>query len=326
MHRFAVAAVAASLLLLAAAGAGAEAGTTLSGFADIQHNTHDSDYEDGNFRASGELDVRHTAGVGTQMILDLDVVNALNTSAEDDIQSGTTADGSSDGVGVDVEQLAIRIPVVDTVRFTAGIQNAGFGREGQDAPDIPFAAGGLLWRHVPSNIAGAVLGLTPTDALSITFGFINDWTRPTPATDQAKQSGYLVTTTVKPDAGMTLAAGYVSTQDAAVGDLFNLHAVLEGGGRLALAAEFQAADPGAGSGGFDTGWGVQATHRSGGVTTALRHESARFEGAAPDRTDTSAAVAYALSDADTLRLDWTHRDMDTDGGRDTGTLQLLHAF
>jgi hypothetical protein len=292
----------------------------------VQHNTVDSDYEDGNFRASGELDVRHQAAIGTGMILDLDIVNALNTSAEGDIPSGTAADGSSDGVGVDVEQVAIEIAVVDTVTFTAGIQNAHFSREGQDAPDIPFAANGLLWGSVPSNVAGAVVDLTPTDELSVALGYINDWTHPTPGPTEAKQSGYLVTTTMVPAHGVTASAGYVSTRDGTVGDLFNLHAALGGDRGLGLAVEFQAADPGAGSGRFDTGWGLQATHRAGGVTTAVRYEAAEFEGTAPDETRLSGAVGYALSGADTVRLDWTHRDLDAAGGRDTGTIQLLHAF
>lgn len=326
MHKPTLAAIAAFALLVFCPVAGARAGTTFAGFADIQHNTYDSDNEDGNFRASGELDVRHTTDIGTRLLFDLDILNVLNTSAEGDLPSGTATDGASDGAGVDVEQLAIMLPLVDTVHVTAGVQNAPFGREGQDAPDIPFAANGLLWHYVPSNIVGGVVALTPTNVVSVHLGYINDWTNPAPAETDAKQNGYLVTAAVVPMDGLTAAAGYVSNAAGTAGDMINLHARVDLVPGLGLAAEFQAADPAPGGGGFDSGWGLQVLHRTGGVTGALRYEAASFEGTAPDQTDLSAAVTYALSANDTLRLDWTGRDMDTAGSRDTVTLQLLHAF
>lgn len=321
MKKSTIAAVAAASLIGFGAVGSAMAAAEISGFADINYDALNSSGEEGTFRASGEIDVIQT-GDGATARIDLDLLNAHNSSAGADLTSGTGT------LGVDIEQLNVAIPVDSMATVTAGIWNSPFGLEGQDATDYNFAANGLLWQSVPSNVAGALVNVAPTDMVSVNLGYINARSDITGLTNTAND--ILATASVTPVEGIGLTAGYITDEAETFGDQFDINAtvsdlmgVLPG---LDVTLDYMAGDPGAGTGLFDSGFGVHLAYTLGDIVGAVRYENASFEGTAVDQIWTSASVGYGLADNCVVRVDWTNKDMDTSGSTDTATIQLVHGF
>jgi len=328
MKKATIAAVAAAAMFGFGAVGTAMADVEISGFADINYHAFASEGTEGNFTASGEVDVIQT-GDGATFRADFDLVNAHNGSAPGDLPSGTG------GLGVDVEQLNFAVPLVpDMLTITAGIWNSPFGMEGQDAPDIHFAANGLLWHEVPSNFAGALASVTLNDMISANIGFANGSVSPDIAV--GAENDVVITATVNPMEGISLTLGYLTdngqndTTALTVGDMFNVNAQIALVENLEVGLEYLSADPISNSGGFDDGFGIDASYHMGAIGVAVRYEATSAEGAGTDHDETSLALNYGMSDDCTVRVDYTNKNSETNlgvtNGYDTVTVQLLHAF
>ncbi len=329
MKKSTIAAVAAAAMFGFGAVGSAMADTEVSGFADINYNAFQSDHEEGNFRASGEIDLVQT-GDGATVRIDLDLVNVLNSSPGADLVSGTDPGGLGGGVGVDVEQLNFMVPLMDgMVSITAGIQNSPFGLEGQDATDINFAANGLLWNQVPSNIAGAVVGVMPAEGISVNLGYINSWKDLPAAANKANDIVATISADVVEGVGITV--GYLTDETETTGDMFDVNVtahVMEG---LELEAEYLSADPATGSGGFDNGYGLGAAYDLGMILAAVRYEASSAEGTGADETEYSLSATYNMSESCLVRADFTSHTVDSTNAAagnsdDSVTVQLIHAF
>jgi hypothetical protein len=330
MKKSTVAAIAAASLLGFGAVGSAMADTQVSGFEDIQYNAYNSGLatpaESGNFRASGEVDLIEK-GDGITFRTDLDILNALNTSPPVDVPSGTG------GLGVDVEQLFVNIPVMDMASLKAGIFNSPFGLEGQDATDLKFAANGLLWQAVPSNIVGAMVNVAPTDMLSINVGYINSRANASGAAGLGDVANdWVATVAVKPMAGIGVNLGYI-TDDGNTGSVksyygnqFDINASIDMVPNLDVTLDYMMGDPATGTGAFDNGYGANVSYTMAKVTGAVRYEAASYEGAANDVTATSGSVSYQLAEQSLVRLDWTNVTVDKGPSSDTGTIQMVHTF
>ncbi len=322
MKKSTIAAVAAAAMFGFGAVGSAMADTEISGFADINYDAFKSDMDEGNFRAAGEVDLVQTHD-GAAVRIDLDLVNVLNSSPGADLASGTG------GLGVDVEQLNFMVPVNDMLSITAGIQNSPFGLEGQDATDINFAANGLLWNQVPSNIAGAVVGVMPAEGISVNVGYINSWKDLPAAGDKAND----IVATISADLveGVSATVGYLTDETETTGDMVDVNVTLDLVENLTLDAEFLSADPATASGSFDSGYGLGAAYDLGMILAAVRYEASSAEGTGADQTEYSLAATYSMSEACKVRADFTSHTVDattaTAGNSDDSlTIQLLHSF
>jgi hypothetical protein len=352
MRKSTIAAVMAASLVGFGTVGSASAHMEWSGFGDVNMNVYSGDDEEGNFFASGELDVmQKSEDSGPTFRGDFDLNNCHNRSAAVDLPTGTDpgldATGSSldCGVGVDIEQLRVDIPVNDMATVTAGIFNSFHGMEGQDATDLDFAANGLLWDYVPSNVAGGMVEVTPTDMVSVKVGYINRWTDLAQAsylggtgaagTDAAND--VIAGVWVGPMEGLDVNVSYLTDETEAIGDELDINATVSMIENLTLAAEYLMADPATGAGGnpssvggvpsgFDNGWGIDASYVFGPITAAGRYEAATYEGTGPDTTEGSVAVSYDLAAGTLVRLDFTSLMVDKFDNNDTVTLQLVHTF
>ncbi len=359
MKRFTVAVLAAAALGLGAASSAWA--LEVNGHANVNYDAYNSDTEDGNFRASGELDVSHSSDSGS-LHVDLDLVNILNTSAPSDIPSGTDPlnNVSADtGIGVDVEQAYLTIPLHEMVSVDAGLMNSPFGGEGQDATDIPFAKNGLLWEAVPSNIAGAMArvdlaSVVPVEHLNLNLGFINSRADATGALE--KSNDIVVTADAEVVKGISVGLGYLTDNGKATalsgnnglkdeyGDSFDLllglslNELVDLPVGVGFAFEYLSADPAATSGNLDSGYGLNLDIDIGMVSLAGRWETGEFEGGAaggnPDQTSSSVAATYPFGDDTSVKVDYSNRYTDDDtsvGGAaahstETVTVQFLHWF
>jgi hypothetical protein len=326
MRKSTVAAIAAASLLGFGAVGTAMADTEVSGFADIQYNAFDTEADDGNFRASGEVDIIQK-GDGPTFRADLDLMDALNTSPQVDIPTGTG------GLGVDIEQLFVEVPVMDMASVKAGIFDSPFGFEGQDATDYNFAANGLLWQWVPSVIVGGMVNVAPTDMLDINLGYINSRINPPGASALGDVANdFVATVGVTPIEGVGVNLGYITDNgrvgatQSFFGDQFDINATVDLVENLSVSVDYMLGDPATGTGFFDNGWGVHAAYTWMDITAAVRYEGATFEGTGPDQTWISGSLSYPLGDMTTVRLDLTDISVDTVNNSTTGTVQLVHAY
>jgi hypothetical protein len=333
MRKSTIAAVTAAAFLGFGTAGTAMAGTEVSGFADINwdvfNNNTATDFEEGDFRASGEIDIIEKAD-GATFRGDFDLNNCHNSSPGTDLPTGTDpgldATGSSlgCGTGVDIEQLKGMIPVNNMATVTAGIFNSFHGLEGQDATDYNFAANGLLWTYVPSNLAGAMVEVTPTDMVAVKVGYINSWTDLAQAGDTAND--VIAGVWVAPIEGLDVNLSYLTDETEGLGDEFDINATLSMVENLVISLEYLMADPASTSASFDNGYGITASYAVGDITVAGRYEAATFEGAGPDVTAGSASVGYNLAANTLVRLDFTSVMVDTVNNSDMATIQLVHTF
>ena len=338
MRKSTIAAVMAAALVGFGTVGSASAHMEWSGFGDVNMNVYDSDFEEGNFYGSGELDVVQKDDGGPTFRADFDLNNCHNRSAAVDLPTGTDpTNGSLDcGVGVDIEQLRVDIPVNGMATVTAGIFNGFHGLEGQDAPDIDFAANGLLWTYVPSNVAGGMVAVTPTDMVAVKVAYINNWTDLPQATyiGSGTNAGndVMAAVWVGPMEGLDINVSYLTDNNDGrnglpqFGDELDVNATVSMVENLVLAAEYLMADPASGFSGFDSGWGVNASYAFGPIMAAGRYEAATYEGSGPDVTEGSVAVSYDLAASTLVRLDFTSVMVDTVDNDDIVTLQLVHTF
>jgi len=329
MKKSTIAAIAAAALFGFGATGSAMADTEISGFADINYNAFNSDHTgEGVFRAAGEVDLVQT-GDGATVRIDLDLVNVLNSSPGTDLPSGTG------GLGVDVEQLNVAIPVGDLLTVTAGIWNSPFGLEGQDATDINFAENGLLWNQVPSNMAGALATVSPADGISVNLGYINARQDAAGNSNLAGLSNVAndIVATVSADLveGVNVTVGYLTDEAEINGDQIDVNLTVEVIENLGLEAEFLSADPNSGTGNFDSGFGLGASYDLGAVLVAGRYESTQAEGTGADQTAFSFSATYGLAENDDVRADFSSHTTDPAGSIlgnsfDKLTIQLVHTF
>jgi len=331
MKKSTVAAIAAASLLGFGAVGSAMADVEISGFADIQYDAistngdaFSADGQSGNFRASGEMDIIQK-GDGPTFRADLDLMDALNGSPQVDIPTGTA------GLGVDIEQLYVNVPVMDMASVKAGVFDSPFGFEGQDATDYNFADNGLLWQWVPSVIVGAMVNVAPTDMLSVNLGYINSRADATGmVTDNAND--FVVTVGVTPMEGIGVNLGYITDNGktgatkSVLGDQFDINATVSMVENLSVSLDYMMGDPATGTGFFDNGYGATASYTMMDITGSLRYETATFEGTAKDQTWTSASIGYPLADATVVRFDWTNITVDNGASSDIGTIQMVHTF
>ncbi|MFQ5508675.1 MAG: outer membrane beta-barrel protein [Leptospirillia bacterium] len=325
MKKSTIAAFAAASLIGFGAVGSANADVEVSGFADIQYNAMNSQGEEGNFRASGEVDIVEAGDMGGIRI-DLDLLNVLNTSAAGDVQNTTGQEQ------VDVEQLHVAVPVNDMITIRAGVANSPFGMEGQDATDIDFTFNGLLWNAVPSNVAGGLADITLNDMASLTVGLLNARTD----TAVGGSNDMTAVLSLAPMEGIGLVLGYFSDNTETLGDQIDVVVTASGlVPGLDLAAEYLAGDPLTGSGNFDSGYGINVGYDLGmvleGLSTDLRYEFSEDEGTGTDETtQTTFAVSLAMSENCVLRAEWNNNNVDLGGtnttSSDTGTVQLVHSF
>jgi Putative beta-barrel porin-2, OmpL-like. bbp2 len=330
MRKSTIAAIAAAALVGFGAVGSASAVET-SGWADIQYDAvatngdaNSADGQAGNFRANGEIDFIQK-GDGATFRADFDVLDALNNTPQTDLPSGTG------GLGLDVEQFNVNVPVGSMTSITAGVQDSPFGYEGQDAPDRPFVANGLLWQWVPSVIVGGLVNVAPMDMLNINVGYINSRQDATGMTTE-NANDWVGTVTATPMDGLGVTVGYITDNGRSggvtspLGNQLDVNVSVDMVPNLGLAAEYLLGDPATGTGNFDNGYGLHASYDAGVVSVAARYETASFEGNAPDQTWTSGSVSYPLDDATTVRFDWTNVDVKDTQSADIGTIQLLHTF
>lgn len=335
MKKSTVAAIAAASLLGFGAVGNAMAAMEISGFGDINYDALHTESDEGTFRASGEVDLIQKADGGV-FRADFDLNNCHNSSPAADLPSGTNPGCTNGGgTGADIEQLNVAIPVQDMATVTAGIWNSPFGLEGQDATDYNFAANGLLWQSVPSNVAGALVSVAPTDMVSVNLGYINKRTNIVGGSAGGDTANdILATVSVMAMDGLTVNLGYLTDESETFGDQFDINAtlsdlmgVLPG---LDITLDYMAGDPSSTSGSsflLDNGFGVHVAYAIGAITAAIRYEDASYGPTSQtDQTWTSLSVGYGLSDDCVVRADWTNMDMDTLGTSDTATIQLVHSF
>jgi len=307
----------------------AMAETELSGFGDINYDGFSSSGEEGHFRAAGEVDIIQK-GDGPTFRADLDILDALNSSPQVDVPTGTG------GVGVDVEQVNGTIPVNDMATIVAGVFNSFHGLEGQDATDYNFAANGLLWQYVASNVAGAMVEVTPTDMVSVKVGYINHWLDLV-AADPAND--VIAGVSVTPIEGLGINVSYLTDETETVGDELDINATISMVENLVVSLEYLMADPATGTGasaisgtgtftssGFDNGYGLHAAYMVGDITVAGRYEAASYEGTGKDVTWGSASVGYNLAEGTVVRLDYSNMTVDSGGSEDTVTAQIVHSY
>lgn len=331
MRKSTIAAIAAAALVGFGAMGSANATTEIAGWGDIQYQAiatngdgNSADGQSGNFRANGEIDVIQT-GDGPTFRADFDVLNALNNTPQTDLPSGTG------GLGLDVEQFYVNVPVGAMVSVNAGVQDSPFGYEGQDAPDRPFVANGLLWQFVPSVIVGGLVNVVPTDMLTVKVGYVNSRADATGMVTE-NANDWVATVSATPVEGLGVTVGYFTDNgitggtESLWGNQLDLNVTADMVPNLHLAAEYLMGDPATGSGFLDSGYGVHAAYAAGPVSVAARYETATMEGVAPDQTWTSASVSYPLSDSTTVRFDWTNITIKDDVSGDAGTVQLVHTF
>jgi len=331
MKKSTVAAIAAASLLGFGAVGSAMADTQVSGFTDIQYNAFSTsgdgfsaDGQAGNFRASAELDFIQQ-GDGITFRTDLDILDALNTTPQTDIPTGTG------GLGVDVEQMFVNIPVAGMANLQAGVFDSPFGLEGQDAPDLLFAGNGLLWNFVPSVIVGAMVNVAPTDMLSVNVGYINNRADATGIIGD-NSNDWVVTVAVNPIEGLGVNLGYITDNgytgatQSFFGDQFDINATVSMVPNLDITLDYMMGDPATGTATFDSGYGATVAYMINQITLAARYEAATFEGAGPDTTAGSGSVSYALTEQSTVRLDWTNTTVDKGASADIGTIQMVHTF
>jgi len=331
MKKSTVAAIAAASLLGFGAVGSAMADVEISGFADIQYDaistigdSGSADGQSGNFRGSGEIDIIQK-GDGPTFRADLDLLDALNTSPQVDIPSGTG------GLGVDIEQLYVNVPVMDMASVKAGVMDSPFGFEGQDATDLDFAGNGLLWLWVPSVIVGGMVNVAPTDMLSVNLGYINSRADATGVTTD-NANDFVVTVGVTPMEGIGVNLGYITDNGktggttSAIGDQFDINATVDMVENLSVSADYMIGDPATGTANFDSGYGLYASYTMMDITGAVRYEAATYEGAGLDTTATSGSVSYPLADMTVVRFDWTNVTVDKGTSSDIGTIQLVHSF
>jgi Putative beta-barrel porin-2, OmpL-like. bbp2 len=331
MRKSTIAAIAAAAVVGFGAMGSANATTEISGFADIQYqalatngDAFSADGQSGNFRGSGEVDVIQT-GDGATFRADFDVLDALNTTPQTDVPSGTF------GLGLDVEQLNVNVPIGGMASITAGVQDSPFGYEGQDATDYPFVANGLLWQSVPSVIVGGVVNVAPMDMLSINVGFINSREDATGMVSE-NANDWVATVTANIMDGLSGTVGYITDNGMSggtvspIGNQLDVNVSVDMVPNLSLAGEYLLGDPATGTGNLDSGYGLHASYDLGVVSLAARYEAATYEGAVPDVTWTSGSVSYPVDDATTVRFDWTNMTVKDTVSSDAGTIQLVHTF
>jgi len=329
MRKSTIAAVMAATLVGFGAVGSAGAVTELSGFGDINYDAFSASGEEGHFRAAGEFDIIQK-GDGPTFRADLDILDALNSSPQVDVPSGTG------GVGVDVEQINVTIPVNDMATVVAGVFNSFHGLEGQDATDYNFAANGLLWQYVASNVAGGMVAVTPTDMISVKVGYINHWLDLV-AADPAND--VIAGVSVTPMDGVGINVSYLTDETETVGDELDINATLSMVENLVVSLEYLMADPASGSGasaitgtggfvssGFDNGYGLHAAYTVGDITVAGRYEAATYEGTGNDVTWGSASAGYNLNPGTVVRLDYTNMSVDSGRSEDTVTVQLVSSY
>jgi len=329
MRKSTIAAIAAAAVVGFGAVGSASADMAIEGFGDLGWDLYDSGLdtseEEGHFRASGEIDVTQQTD-GIMFRGDFDLNNCHNTSPAVDLPTGTDpTNGTADcGVGVDIEQLYVTVPVNDMISATGGIQNSKHGLEGQDATDINFASNGFLWGFVPSNVAGLSVTGDINEMFTVWAAYINEWLDLPALTDVAND--WMAGASVTPTDGVGVNVSYLTDTTETVGDEFDINVTLSMIQDVVLAAEYLQADPGTGTGSLDNGYGVNAAYTMGDITLAGRYEAGTFEGTAPDVTAGSVAVSYALGPQTLVRADWSSASYDGAASQETGVLQLIHKF
>ena len=332
MRKSTIAAIAAAAVVGFGAVGSASAGVEISGFGDVQYNAADigndgysADGQEGNFRASGEIDLRQVDGGGPEIGIDLDVLDIFNTTPQTDIPSGTNG-----GLGVDVEQFYVKVPVNDMVSVTAGAWDSIFGYESQDANMRNHPGAGLLWQSVPSVMIGGLVSVAPTDMVNVNVAYINGRSDATGlASENVNDVAASVAVTPMDGLGINLAYltdnGTTGGTDALWGDSFDIFVTADMVENLSLAAEYLSGDPASGGGALDNGYGVHAAYDAGVVTVAVRYESASYD-TTNDVTETSGSVSHQLAQGTVVRLDWTNTDVDNGASSDIATIQLVHDF
>jgi len=323
MRKSTIAAIAAAALVgFGAVGSAMAADTKTSGWIDVRYigSNELNQNSERSFTTWGEVDITHDAD-GNTLRFDLDLLNGggVDGGTAGLGMGSANADPAALDTNLNVEQANLAIPFDSMATLTVGIWNTPIGYEGQDSPDMPYGANGLLWAYQPTNHAGARVDLTPTDMVNVTLGYANDWQ------GVAQENSIIATVGVTPVEGVDAVLGYITT-DASYGNLLDFW-VSYGQDMFNVYAEYMLGDPGTPTGGstfFDNGWGIGGEVTQGMFGLAARYESAEIvpTGAAsnPQPVATSVALFADLTDTDRVSVDWSNYDPDVSGSSDSNSL------